>query len=176
MNCQVCKTNAASIHLREIKDNLVSELHVCQSCFQQRSDAETGADMTAPALHLAASLDQATDFRDRQEAAGRADLVCPECGLRFRDFLEQGRLGCATCYAAFGEELRPYLMKIHDATAHVGKAPRQETKSLDLRTRLSQLQTDLDRAIATEHYELAASLRDEIRAFEREAAAEKADA
>ena len=176
MNCQVCKTNPASIHLREIKDNLVSELHVCQTCFQQRSDAEAAADATAPALNLASSLDHASSFRDRQEEAGRADLTCPECGLAFRDFLQLGRLGCATCYKAFGEELRPHLMKIHGAITHTGKAPQQQTKSLDLRTKLSKLQADLDQAISTEHYELAASLRDQIRAFEANAATESADA
>ncbi len=176
MNCQVCKANAATIHLREIKDNLVAEVHLCQTCFQQRSASEAGADTTAPALNLATSLDHASDFQARREAHERSDLTCPDCGMAFRDFLEIGRLGCATCYQAFGEELRPFLMKIHGATVHAGKAPQEETKSLDLRTKLSKLQTDLDQAIETEEYERAASLRDQIQHFEREAAEECPDA
>lgn len=176
ITCQVCKTNQASVHLKEIRDNLVSEVHLCRSCFQQRSDQEVAAEQPAGSLHLAVSLDQASDFREQQEAAGRAGLACPECGLAFRDFLEIGRLGCATCYKAFGEELRPYLLKIHGATTHTGKAPQQETKSLDLRTRLSKLQADLDKAVVAEDYERAAALRDEIRAFERHELAEHSDA
>lgn len=176
MTCQVCKANAATIHLREIRDNLVAEVHLCQTCFQQRSDLEAGADTTAPALNLATSLDQATAFQARREAHERSDLTCPECGMAFKEFLEIGRLGCANCYKAFGEELRPFLMKIHGATVHSGKAPQEETKSLDLRTRLSKLQTDLDQAIEMEQYERAATLRDQIRAFERQAAGEPHDA
>ena len=176
MTCQVCKANPATIHLREVKDNLVSVVHVCQTCFQQRSDSETGADTTAPALNLASSLDHASDFRARQEDHERSDLTCPECGMAFREFLEIGRLGCANCYQAFGEELRPFLMKIHGATLHVGKSPQEETKSLDLRTKLSKLQNDLDQAVESEHYERAATLRDQILAFEEQAATEGPDA
>jgi len=168
MQCQVCKANPATIHLKEIKDNIVSEVHLCQGCFQQRNDAEASVDTEATALHLATSLDQASAFKSQREAAGRSNLNCPECGLAFKDFLEIGRLGCATCYNAFGEELRPFLARIHGSTAHAGKAPQQEAKSLDLRHTLSHLQSELERAIAAEHYERAATLRDKIREFERE--------
>lgn len=176
MKCQLCKANEATIHLKEIKENLVSEVHLCQSCFQQRTEEETAADTVAAPLSLAASLEQASDFQAQHGAKPASDLSCPSCGLAFSDFLEQGRLGCSTCYTAFGEQLRPFLQKIHGSTHHVGKRPRQETKSLDLRHTLSRLQGELDKAIQEENYERAATLRDEIREFEETQAAEARDA
>ena len=168
MICQVCKANQASIHLKEIKENLVSEVHVCQSCFQQRSADEAGVDSMSHSLHLAASLEQTSAFQTAHTDTVDTDLACPACGLAFGDFLEVGRLGCSACYQAFSEQLGPFLNKIHGAVSHTGKRPQQETKSLDLRHTLSRLQTDLDKAIADEQYELAADLRDQIRDFEQQ--------
>jgi protein arginine kinase activator len=59
--------------------------------------------------------------------------------------------------------LENLLKTMHKGTRHVGKAPHGLRQSRDLADRLKQLQRKLDRAVADEDFEQAASLRDEIR-------------
>jgi len=36
MVCQICNKNPATVHFTEIQDNRSSELHVCQTCAQEK--------------------------------------------------------------------------------------------------------------------------------------------
>ena len=48
--------------------------------------------------------------------------ICPGCGLMRRELYEQGHMGCARCYGAFGAEVRRALQEIHGAIQHIGKS------------------------------------------------------
>jgi protein arginine kinase activator len=52
---------------------------------------------------------------------------------------------------------------MHKGTKHVGKAPLALRQSRDLTERLKHLQKKLDRAVTSEDFEQAATLRDEIK-------------
>ena len=88
-----------------------------------------------------------------------AEMVCPDCGIKYMEFRAGGRLGCPLDYWVFSKGLTPLLQRFHGATRHVGKAARRREgawSGFGMRTRLRE-------AIAREEYEEAARLRDLLR-------------
>jgi len=95
------------------------------------------------------------------------ELVCKNCGIRYRDFERTGLFGCPRCYDAFFEALKVLLRRIHGSDKHIGSRPfklRQRGKSQDL----NQLREQLQVAISNQDYEKAAHLRDLIKDIERQ--------
>jgi protein arginine kinase activator len=160
MICQSCKDKVASIRLKEIINDVVTELSLCQACYDEREREGTGVTESSVSdaiseLSVAgviASQDEATD--------------CPGCGTSRTDLREMGRLGCGDCYKTFSISLEPILSKVHGATEHRGKLPHPAARNLDLKNELRLLQEELQNAVAIENYERAAKLRDKIRHYE----------
>ena len=96
------------------------------------------------------------------------DMACESCGLTYSQFQDASLLGCPQCYTAFEPVLDTLLARAHEGgNHHVGKVPRRAGGSSEQKQfQLSRLRQRLDDAIASEDYELAASLRDEIEHFE----------
>jgi protein arginine kinase activator len=104
-------------------------------------------------------------------SAGGAELKCSRCGFSQADFKKSGRLGCPECYRTFAEGLSGLLKTMHKGVKHIGKAPealRQTRENVD---RLKLLQKKLSKAVEDENYEVAATLRDEIKNMSGAAAA-----
>jgi protein arginine kinase activator len=72
------------------------------------------------------------------------------------------RFGCSDCYTTFSEEVGQMLRGIHKGVTHVGKVPAGLMAMQVLHQRIEELRTKLDQAIASESYEEAAGIRDEI--------------
>jgi len=95
---------------------------------------------------------------------------CPVCGFSQADFKKTGRLGCSACYVTFGEGLNTLLKAMHKGTEHVGKFPARAHHVMKLNDRMRTLNENLQKAVAEENYETAASLRDQIKQLESELA------
>ena len=162
MICQVCKDKVASIRLKEIISGAVTELHLCRACYEAREEQGTGASVSAIDKALSSLAAQA----EQKAGTETASVNCPACGTSDDMLREKGRLGCSECYRVFASSLDPILTGVHGSTRHRGKLPRQAERNLDLKTELRQLQEDLQGAINSENYEMAARLRDKIRQFE----------
>ncbi len=101
--------------------------------------------------------------------------VCTQCGFTYNEFLTRGLLGCAQCYACFGETLWADLLQMHPGL-HRQPAPTlaQMSPERGTGTRAShealedfaRLQETLNDALRGERYEEAASLRQRIRDWE----------
>ena len=74
-------------------------------------------------------------------------------------------LGCSECYKVFAEGLESLLKTMHKGTKHVGKVPQVFRQTQDLADKLKSLQTTLEKAIANEDFETAATLRDDVKAL-----------
>jgi protein arginine kinase activator len=98
-------------------------------------------------------------------SAAGAELKCPHCGFSQADFKKSGRLGCPECYQTFAEGLAGLLKTMHKGTRHIGKSPEALRKSRENVDRLKMLQKKLAKAIASEDFETAAGLRDEIKSM-----------
>jgi protein arginine kinase activator len=160
MICHICKDKVATIRLKEIINNVVTELHLCQECFEAREQKGMTTGIDAP---VTGSLAE----QEKKKAKGKTKpRKCPVCGTTEDQFRAKGRLGCPQCYKAFAKALEPILCKVHGSSEHRGKVPQEASRSLDLKTELRRLQEDLHRAIVSENYERAAKLRDKIKEFE----------
>jgi protein arginine kinase activator len=98
--------------------------------------------------------------------AAPSGRCCPGCGFTLEDLRRVRRFGCGECYATFGEEVAQMLRGMHKGTTHIGKVPAGLMAMQVLHQRLEELRSRLDQAVASESYEEAAGIRDEIRNLE----------
>lgn len=162
MLCDVCGKNPATVHLTEIIDEQMTELHLCEECARNKS-----AQMEQQ-FGLADLLAGLAEFgKVPEDKEGAADIKCPNCGLNFKDFKKIGRLGCSQCYSTFKKYLGPLLRRIHGSSVHLGKAPQKFAEAVHKRTEVQDLREKLQRAIEEEMFEEAARIRDEIKEMER---------
>lgn len=172
MECSRCKQREATIIETLIVFGKVIEKHLCEECAREIG---IGTQSHVPLPELVSTLVKAMPSQ-----AGQAMLACSVCGLTYARFKQTGLLGCAHCYRAFEEKLGPLIERAHEgATHHVGKIPRGALErsrqggperlemllgsAKERQERLAALQRQLELAVEAEHYEQAASIRDEIR-------------
>lgn len=91
---------------------------------------------------------------------------CQTCGFTLDDLRRVRRFGCSDCYATFAEEVSHMMRGMHKGTSHIGKVPEGLMAMQVLHQRLEELRARLDQAVASESYEEAAGIRDEIRNLE----------
>ncbi|UCD58037.1 MAG: UvrB/UvrC motif-containing protein [Candidatus Hydrogenedentota bacterium] len=161
MICSICEDKVATICLKEIINNVVTELHLCQACFEAREQKGGGT----PTLSVNKMLDSLAGHGKKTTVHKAKPQKCPTCETTEEQFRAKGRLGCADCYKTFTVSLDSILSKVHGSTEHRGKIP-QAARRLDLKVELTRLQEDLQKAILSENYERAAKLRDKIKQFE----------
>jgi len=164
MNCDICGKNPATVHLTEIIDEQMNELHLCEECAHQKS-----AQMEQQ-FGLGDLLGGLASFEKPAMEKESAALKCPKCGLTYGDFKKIGRLGCSQCYVAFKKYLGPLLKKIHGSNIHFGKSPLKAVKVARKKVDLQELRNKLQKAIELEAFEEAAGIRDQIKQIEAKAA------
>jgi protein arginine kinase activator len=159
MQCCICKEKPATVHLTQIVGDKMQKLDLCEDCAKAKGiNDPTSFAMADLMLGLGASQELDT-------SALGSELKCPRCGFSQADFKKSGRLGCPQCYETFAEGLAGLFKSMHRGTRHVGKAPEALRKARETGDRLKLLQKKLNKAIETEDFETAATLRDEIRAM-----------
>ncbi len=163
MLCEKCGKNNATTHIRTVVNGVVKELNLCSSCA-----AKEGYN-TFPHNSLAGML--ASMFGDvaaHTQLSG-AETKCHICGSDFRTIAESGKVGCAECYKTFGNELLPYLKRVHGSTHHIGKIPNSAPLAVvpEAET-VESLRLKLNQLVSEEKYEQAAVIRDKIKKMEAE--------
>ena len=89
--------------------------------------------------------------------------ACGTCGSTFARFRKTGLLGCPDCYEAFSKQLDSVIARSQNgASNHTGRLPDRSSALVDLQALRRSLIEELDRAVASEQYERAASLRDRL--------------
>jgi protein arginine kinase activator len=161
MQCQRCD-KTATFHITELTGGKPEEVHLCKDCAREYLTQTDGEEPTA-APNLASALAQQLVVGQAAEELARLDQrACPVCGITFFEFRSTGRLGCPNDYVFFENELDPLVLNIHGETQHKGKRPRHFTGDTDEQTNLIRLRREMKEAIATENYEQASQLRDNI--------------
>ena len=160
MVCNVCGQNEATIHLTEILNNQMIEIHLCETCAEQKgADFKSHFDFNK----LLASLGE---FGEEAKQEKVQKLVCRHCSITYEEFGRTGRLGCANCYDSFDKLLMPLVKRVQRDVRHVGKAPQKASAEVKRALELRDLQEKLRRSIQAESFEEAASIRDQIQELE----------
>lgn len=163
MVCDICAKNQATVHLTEIIDEQMTELHLCEECARKKSaQMEQQFGLSDLLAGLADFEKSPTD--EKEPLIGK----CPNCGLTYKDFKKVGRLGCSECYPTFKKYLMPLLKRIHGSSFHCGKCPVRVTKVGKKKADLQELRCRLQKAVEDEAYEEAARLRDQIKELEKQ--------
>ncbi len=165
MLCDVCGKNPATVHLTEIIDDQMNELHLCEECARAKSAQMEQHFGLSDLLAGMAEFEKPEKVKEVEAVS----LKCPNCGLTYADFKKIGRLGCSECYTAFKKYLMPLLKRIHGSNIHFGKTPLKLAAKAAARKKpdLQDLRASLQKAIASEAFEEAARLRDQIRELEK---------
>jgi protein arginine kinase activator len=160
MLCDICHKKQATVHLTEIVDDVMAELHLCEDCAREKS---IKMEQQFSLADLIAGL---SDFNKSSPEAEKVNLTCPSCGLTYENFRKNGRLGCSDCYTYFKKYLASLLKKIHGSNQHSGKVPAGLPRVVKARSELQELKSRLQYLVETEAFEEAAKLRDQIRELE----------
>lgn len=162
--CHIC-AKPSVYHVTILQNGQVKELHLCEHHFHDYM-SQPSSDVTALQEEM---IGEGEDLPE--EFAQESEKRCPNCGISFQEFREQGRFGCPNDYYVFYDRLVPLLQNIQQATEHVGRTPKSATgNSSQQHYELIKLRRDLAQAVESENYELAARLRDQIRQSEKHSA------
>ncbi|MDD5129658.1 MAG: UvrB/UvrC motif-containing protein [Candidatus Omnitrophica bacterium] len=162
MLCDICGKNPATVHLTEIIDEQMNELHLCEDCARHKSAAMEQQFGLSDLLAGMADFEKPSSDKEEEPVT----IKCPACGLTYADFKKIGRLGCGECFNAFRKYLAPLLKRIHGSNQHVGKNPAKAKITLKpnkKKSGLQELKDQLQKAIQQEAFEEAARLRDQIK-------------
>lgn len=171
MICQECHERPATFHFTKIINGEKTEVHICDKCAQEKSDAfmfnmHSGFSFN----HLLSGLlnmESALSPKGQNVFQNNQVLQCDRCKMTFREFMNTGKFGCSHCYKTFYHQITPILRRVHGGnTTHGGKVPKRVGGSIHLRKRLKMLREKLQELVAKEEFERAAQVRDEIRSIE----------
>lgn len=170
MNCEKCKNKKATLFYA---DEGGGRHALCALCGEKQSritpvsaqtaiaKKDTEAQSFIPELSLTAFSLPLPGF----EIFGNGDggKTCNTCTMTSRRLRDTGEVGCPDCYATFADMLFPILP---DADRGEERMPLARKKRQSIQNQLLELRASLKNAIEGENYELAATLRDRIRALE----------
>ena len=160
MLCQRCGQRPATAQYTQIVGGVKTQYQLCSHCASELTGGHAFPSILTSMLGL---WDEPKLFR-----TAAVEDVCPGCGKTREELRQSGRPGCGECYLHFRDLLSPYIKTIHGADQHTGTTPAglpvEEKKAAPEPD--NSLQAQLKRAVEQENYELAAKLRDQIRAGE----------
>ncbi|MHC4995890.1 MAG: UvrB/UvrC motif-containing protein [Planctomycetota bacterium] len=157
MKCDLCD-KSATVHLIEIQGGQKIEKHLCED-----HAAQEGVAVKTTQAPINELLEKFVLKHSETDTSKVADLVCECCGLSYEEFRKGGLLGCPDCYEAFGHPLQVLIERAHEnADRHLGKVPRHAGVNEARQQTLLRLRSELEDAVASEQYELAASLHKKL--------------
>ena len=159
MLCDECGKNEAVFYSRQQVGTHTTERHLCAACQKKHADGLLkmhGLDNVFSTL---------SDYWGMPQQRGE-EHVCLFCGTTANEFLQTGFVGCAHCYDEFASLMLPAIKQMQGATSHVGKVPSEVEDSVA--AEYDRLNIRLKRAVATEDFETAAVLKEQIKRLKGE--------
>jgi protein arginine kinase activator len=166
MKCDFCN-HKATVFLTQLIEGQMKKVCLCDACAQERGVTDpTGFSLADLLLGGMTPGKGAAPQAKPPVASSGGGRKCPTCGFTLEDLRKVRRFGCSDCYATFSEEVAQMVRGMHKGDHHIGKVPAGLMAMQVLHQRLEELRARLDQAVASESYEEAAGIRDEIRNLE----------
>ena len=158
MICEECGKNTATVSITLTTGSETKTRHLCPECMKK-------VKLNLASGNLQGFLSSVLAVLGTKQKPEEPGPTCSVCGHTYAEFEHTGRLGCAQCYRAFSQQLRPMLQRIHGHVQHAGRRPAAFVPDPrdELERTLQTLRQQMDQAVADENFEEAARLRDEIR-------------
>jgi protein arginine kinase activator len=152
--CEECKKRKQELSFVEVKDGKRITRHLCSKCAEK----------------LAIALPEESTGKSSRTGSekGKGALKCPNCRLTYAEFRRTAKLGCETCFEAFGETLNSLLRDLHASAQYTGKPYEPDDRRTGTVKKIHDLKRDMEQAVTDENFEEAARIRDEIKTLEEE--------
>jgi len=126
MNCNNCGREDANIKYTQIVNNIKKEMAVCEECAKELGlEMELNFDMPMDIQSFFSDFVKGYTDTSTDEVLESFNIVkeqkCSNCGIKYNDFLENGKLGCGYCYNIFSEKLDPILKNLQGDSRHMGR-------------------------------------------------------
>jgi protein arginine kinase activator len=166
MDCDFCSSKA-TVFLTQLVEGEMKKLCLCEKCANEKGVTDpTGFSLADEVLGGGAGGSVSPADKLVEAAPMEDGPECSNCGFTFAKFQQVGRLGCSVCYETFRDDIVRRLKGMHKGTTHAGRVPEGLMAAFERQQRLDRLNERLAEAIASENYEEAAGLRDEIQEVE----------
>ena len=171
MNCEKCKNKKATVFYADETGSRHSLCAACAATLGKVSgyDPSLTADqinrnfLPDPTLLSMTPGEQPIhpycSASTNEEAA-----VCPSCSTSLVSLVSGGYAGCPECYTVFCDLIFPTALS--PETSRGARMPSSRRDNIDRIRSISELRSRIRLAVESENYELAASLRDEVRRLE----------
>lgn len=167
MVCENCKQRHANVTVTQVQNGQKLTHHYCEVCASQFHPFHYEVQEEPISLQqfisnwFGSSMQQSLKHKQPQQTE-----TCPKCGFTYRQFLKQGKFGCADCYSTFYEHLPAIFEKLHGGTEHVGKLEMTSNETEKIVQQIEELRSQIQQAIEQERFEDAASIRDKIKVLQ----------
>jgi len=148
MRCDACGSIDSVFFIKP--DGTGGELRLCRRCALARGYAVGGDGVLGAAAE--------------PEPGDGPEPACGECGWTAERLRATGKLGCPACAATFRSLVSAMLARAGARGSYDGKVPRASPSSRDADGSRAAMALSLERAVAEEDFETAASIRDRLRA------------
>lgn len=166
MLCQECNERPATMKVTKIVNGKQTEVNLCEYCAEEKGDFFSFNNLLAGLLNMGLGMKSANS---KSPFSNEDQLICPHCGLTYREFVNIGRFGCSDCYKTFNPYLDSILRKLHGGNVHHnGKIPKRAGGTLHIRKQINDLKAQINDYVEAEEFEKAAEVRDQIRSLEKE--------
>ena len=169
MKCSKCNEKHAVIQLTIEVSEETKIYYICRDCAKKMGFVSPLESAKFPLDEILADIQNlppgtpAVEEETSLTVKMKPGLSCDNCGLTFDEFMRIGRCGCSNCYTAFKPNMDAILESIHGTTQHIGRTPVTEEPVMEAYVEKNRLEAELREAIATEDYEKAADIRDQMK-------------
>ncbi len=185
MKCDKCGKEA-SVSLKIIFNGNSHNVHLCQDCLKKYSDLPEGVDpqeisnenisfnpkdLEGLIKKFVPSLDDVIggyyEYKYNKNGDDKAYILnidqrsCPYCG-NLELSIKNGVFGCPHCYNLDKSLTARVLKTYNNLDEYKGKFPKAERKFKAVAEKIKDLSQRLNESVATEDYELAQNIKEEI--------------
>lgn len=169
MLCEKCGKNEATVYYTETVNGKTTKYMLCHDCAEEMKSksgifptggfgglmSEMFSDMFAPFSTKVGRL--------RGDVPSADEKKCPVCGATMSDIAHERKVGCPECYRTFKSELAYTIERVHGGQKYKGDGGTEGKGVEKAGSEAAALKRELDEAVKSENFELAAELRDKIR-------------